>query len=116
MTIITFVCDSGILRNEYRQYFSNMFKNRPTLGYSEWELNGFNDFRIGVASCLLSSQQLRNFYIGGSIEYNEFDYLLGGINEKKACELLPFILISKDAFSCNFESIMDKFMFDAVSG
>ena len=116
MTIITFVCDSGILRNEYRQYFSNMFKNRPTLGYSEWELNGFNDFRIGVASCLMSSQPLRDFYIGGAIDSNEFDYLLGGINVKTACELIPFILKSKDAFSFNFESIMDKFMFDAVSG
>ena len=116
MTIIAFVCDTGILRNEYRQYFSNMFKNRPTLGYSEWELNGFNDFRIGVASCLMSSQPLRDFYIGGSIDSNEFDYLLGNIDVKKACELIPFILKSKDAFSFNFESIMDKFMFDAVSG
>ena len=116
LAIIAQVCINGILMEEYKEYFYELFASKPLIGSYEWSMGDFRDFRLGILSCLLSSTYLRDFYVNKQLDADKFKYLTGNMNVKEACKILPYILNSKDALSFDFnEDKIYGFMSDAVS-
>ena len=116
LAIIAQVCINGILMEEYKEYFYELFASKPLIKSYEWSMGDFRDFRLGILSCLLSSTCLRDFYVNKQLDADKFKYLTGNMNVKEACKILPYILNSKDALSFDFnEDKIYGFMSDAVS-